>query len=69
MLVVQSSCMRLLAGSTWTGGIDLPAAARLTREEIRVCKADALRRVRVPQHVIQLVTDLRSYLQVRSVLN
>lgn len=38
---------------------------RLTRDEIRACKAEALKRVRIPQHVIQLVTDLRSYLQAR----
>lgn len=36
---------------------------KLTREDIRECKRQALRTVKVPQSVIQLLTDLRSHLQ------
>lgn len=36
---------------------------QLTREDIRACKAQALARVRVPAPVIQMITDLRTYLQ------
>ena len=35
----------------------------LTREDIVRCKQEALRTVRVPTSIIQMVTDLRSYLQ------
>eukprot|EP00798_Chlamydomonas_sp_ICE-L_P025190 gene25190-10826_t len=36
---------------------------KLTRDDIRQCKSEALRSVKVPPSVIQLVTDLRTYLQ------
>lgn len=36
----------------------------LTRDDIARCKAAALATVRVPPSVIQMVTDLRTYLQV-----
>jgi MoxR-like ATPase len=36
----------------------------VTRDDIRNCKREALKSVRVPQSVIQLITDLRTYLQV-----
>lgn len=35
----------------------------VTREDIQLCKRQALSNVRVPQNVIQMVTDLRTYLQ------
>ncbi|GAX74687.1 hypothetical protein CEUSTIGMA_g2135.t1 [Chlamydomonas eustigma] len=35
----------------------------VTREDIRNCKTEALKTVRVPQAVIQMLTDLRTYLQ------
>jgi MoxR-like ATPase len=38
-------------------------AMRLTRADILGCKEAAVRRVRVPGHVIQMITDLRTYLQ------
>jgi MoxR-like ATPase len=42
---------------------DIAPSMQLTREDIRQCKAQALSRVRVPASVIQLITDLRTYLQ------
>jgi MoxR-like ATPase len=38
-------------------------AMRLSRSDIVSCKEAAVRTVRVPAQVIQLVTDLRTYLQ------
>jgi len=55
-----------LAATTSAGGsamADVPAELRLTREDIKRCKAEALGRVRVPPAVIQMITDLRTYLQ------
>lgn len=43
----------------------LDPGMQLKREDIRACKAQALARVRVPATVIQLITDLRTFLQVR----
>mmetsp|Transcript_21554 Transcript_21554/g.59746 ORF Transcript_21554/g.59746 Transcript_21554/m.59746 type:complete len:571 (+) Transcript_21554:16-1728(+) len=46
------------------GGMDaMDPGMQLGREDIRACKAQALARVRVPATVIQLITDLRTYLQ------
>eukprot|EP00955_Chlamydomonas_euryale_P005624 59586-Chlamydomonas_euryale.AAC.1 len=39
------------------------ADMRLSREDITTCRAEAIRRVSVPPHVIQMVTELRTYLQ------
>ena len=36
----------------------------VTRDDIRRCKSEALASVRVPPSVIQMITDLRTYLQV-----
>ncbi len=36
---------------------------QLTRDDIKQCKEEALRTVKVPSSVIQMVTDLRTYLQ------
>ncbi|PNW74318.1 hypothetical protein CHLRE_13g603225v5 [Chlamydomonas reinhardtii] len=41
----------------------IPQSMLLTRGDIDSCKAAALRSVRVPGSVIQMVTDLRTYLQ------
>jgi MoxR-like ATPase len=38
-------------------------SARLTMEDFQQTRTAALSAVRVPQHVIQLLADLRSYLQ------
>ncbi|EFJ43346.1 hypothetical protein VOLCADRAFT_96404 [Volvox carteri f. nagariensis] len=57
------------SGSEAVGGAGISRrvdpALRLTREDIVGCKAAALSSVRVPQSVIQLVTDLRIHLQER----
>lgn len=47
------------------GCIDLQVdpSARLTVDDFQNTRAAALSAVRVPQHVIQLLADLRSYLQ------
>lgn len=42
---------------------DVPDHLRLTQDDIRKCKAEAVARVRVPAAVIQMITDLRTYLQ------
>lgn len=38
----------------------------LTRDDMTRCKQEAVKAVSVPPHVIQMVTDLRTYLQVRA---
>jgi hypothetical protein len=41
---------------------------QLTQEDFQGTRAAALAAVRVPQHVIQMLADLRSYLQVSVVV-
>jgi hypothetical protein len=43
---------------------NVASSMMVTREDIKRCKSEALRSVRVPQNVIQMITDLRTYLQV-----
>jgi hypothetical protein len=50
------------SGSRSLDGI--AASMLVTRDDIRSCKREALKSVKVPQSVIQLITDLRTYLQV-----
>ena len=45
---------------------DMSADMMLSREDIRKCKEEAVRSVRVPPSVIQLITDLRTYLQEKT---
>ena len=45
------------AGGDWRAAVD--PALRLTLDEIAAVRSEALRAVRVPQNVIQLVADLR----------
>ncbi|GIM15029.1 hypothetical protein Vretimale_17901 [Volvox reticuliferus] len=52
------------SGSVY-GSTGVDPSLRLTRQDIVRCKAAALASVRVPQSVIQLVTDLRIHLQER----
>lgn len=47
-----------------TDGV-IAGSMQLSREDIRQCKSEAISSVRVPPHVIQLITDLRNFLQVR----
>jgi MoxR-like ATPase len=42
---------------------DVQDGMMVTRDDITTCKQDAVRSVRVPASVIQMVTDLRTYLQ------
>ena len=43
----------------------IPAEMLVTREDIKRCKSEALKTVRVPPSVIAMITDLRTYLQAR----
>uniref|UniRef100_A0A061S138 MoxR-like ATPase n=1 Tax=Tetraselmis sp. GSL018 TaxID=582737 RepID=A0A061S138_9CHLO len=45
------------------GSSDLPTEMPLTLEEFQKIRSDAVKAVEVPQSVIQLITDLRVYLQ------
>ncbi len=45
--------------------LDMDEELRLTPEDFELTKAAATRTVTVPNSVVQLLIDLRSYLQVR----
>eukprot|EP00879_Flechtneria_rotunda_P016353 GHRR01017110.1.p1 GENE.GHRR01017110.1~~GHRR01017110.1.p1 ORF type:complete len:436 (+),score=134.72 GHRR01017110.1:170-1477(+) len=50
-------------GGSRTGEMQIDPAARLTLDDFQQTRTAALQAVRVPQHVIQLLADLRGYLQ------
>ncbi|KAI8473934.1 MAG: AAA domain-containing protein [Monoraphidium minutum] len=51
------------AGALAGAALSVDPSRRLTLAEIAGVRSEAVRRVKVPQHVIQLVADLRTYLQ------
>jgi len=59
----STSAVRLSGGGAAAVAGIIDPALRLTLKEIAGVRSEAVRTVRVPQHVIQLVADLRTYLQ------
>lgn len=66
MLTYYSSADSEDASASNNGSANVASDMMLTREDIRRCKEEAVRHVRVSPAVIQLITDLRTFLQEKT---